>query len=114
MKLIEAYIPPEALYEIQDLLAAQGIQDVVASEVAVEVLGDCQDWDSDVTKFVPEIKLEMAIADDQAHTTAQRIFEAVAKRRGKRPIQVLIARLEQVVETGEGRLAALLGAHDLR
>jgi len=116
MKLIEAYIPPEAVYEIQDLLAENGIEDVVASEVAVEVSGDHQYWESDVTDFVPQVKLEMAVADEQAHTTAQQIFNALSKRRGKRRIQILIGRLEQVVriETGQGRFAGLLGAHDLR
>jgi len=64
MKLIEAYIPAEAVYEIQDLLVENGIEDVVASEVAVEVTGDHSK--SDVTNFVPQVKLEMVVADEQA------------------------------------------------
>ncbi len=116
MKLIEAYIPPEDVYEIQELLAAQGIEDIVASEVTVEAAADHQDWESDVTDFVPQVKLEMAVADDQAHATAEQIFKAVAKRRGKRRIQVLIGRLEQVVriDTGKRSFAGLSGAHGLR
>jgi nitrogen regulatory protein PII len=116
MKLIEAYIPAEAVYEIQDLLVENGIEDVVASEVAVEVTGDHQYSKSDVTNFVPQVKLEMVVADEQAHTTAQQIFKAVAKRRGKRRIQVLIGRLEQVVriETGERIFAGVSGALGLR
>jgi nitrogen regulatory protein P-II 2 len=103
MKLIEAYIPAEAVCEIQDLLVENGIEDVVASEVAVEVTGDHQYSESYVTDFVPQVKLEMAVADDQAQTTAHQILKAVAKSWGKRRIQVLIGRLEQVVriETGE-------------
>jgi|HubBroStandDraft_6_1064221.scaffolds.fasta_scaffold2124438_1 nitrogen regulatory protein PII len=109
MKLIEAYIPAEALYEVQDLLAAQGIEDVVASEVAVEVISDRQAWESEVSDFVPQVKLEMAVADQQAHATAHQIFKALAKRRGKRRVQVLIGQLEQVVriETGERSFAGM-------
>jgi nitrogen regulatory protein PII len=109
MKLVEAYIPAEALYEIQDLLAELGIEDVVASEVAVEIAGDRQYWESDVTDFVPQLKLEMAVADDQAHSTAQQIFKAVGRRRERRRIQILIGRLEQVVriETGERSFAGI-------
>ena len=116
MKLIEAYIPPEDVYEIQELLAAQGIEDVVASEVTVEATGDHQDWESNITDSVPQVKLEMAVADDEAHTTAQQIFKAVTKRRGKRRIQILIGRLEEVVriETDEHSFAGISAALGLR
>ena len=109
MKLIEAYIPAEALYEVQDLLTEQGIEDVVASEVAVEVTNDRHHWESEVTDFVPQVKLEMAVADEQAHLTAEQILNTVSRRRGQRRIQVLIGRLEQVVriETGERSFAAI-------
>ena len=109
MKLIEAYIPAEALYEVQDLLTEQGIEDVVASEVTVEVSNDRQYWESEITDFVPQVKLEMAVTDEQAHLTAEQIFETVSRRRGERRIQILIGRLEQVVriETGERSFAAI-------
>jgi len=109
MKLIEAYIPAEGLYEVQDLLAEQGIEDVVASEVAVEVTGNRQNCESDVVDFVPQLKLEMAVADDQAHTTADQILKAFAKSRAERSIEIHIGRLEQVVriETGQRSFAGV-------
>ena len=108
MKLIEAYIPAEALYEVQDVLAECGIDELVASEVAVEVGYERQRLGSERAKFVPQLKLEMAVADDQAQNAANQIFKTADKGQGKRRIQILIGRLEQVVriEAGQRNFAA--------
>jgi len=45
MKFLEAYIPPDALDEVRDLLSSQGIEELVASEMALEVEdGDVQQY----------------------------------------------------------------------
>lgn len=109
MKLIEAYIPAEALYEVQDVLAQQGIEDVVASEIAVEVGYGRRHRQSDLSDFVPQLKLEMAVADEQAQTAADQIIKTATKGRREHSIQILIGRLEQVVriEAGQRRFVAI-------
>lgn len=103
MKLIEAYIPAETLYEVQDVLAQQGIEDAVASEVAIEISRDRQYRESYLTGFVPQVKLELAVADNEAIAIARRIFKAAARVRANRRIQVLIGPLEQVVRIETGK-----------
>jgi nitrogen regulatory protein PII len=108
--LVEAYIPPDALDEVRELLASQGIEELVASEIALEVGGaDLLHWESATSDFVPQIKLELAVSDERATTTAYEIFNTVSRRRPKRRVQILISRLDEVVriETGERGSAAL-------
>ncbi len=111
MKFLEAYIPPDALDEVRDLLSSQGIEELVASEMALEVEdGDVQPyWESATSDFVPQIKLELAVSDERATTTAHAIFDTVSRRRAKRRVQILISRLDEVVsiETGRRGSAAL-------
>jgi nitrogen regulatory protein PII len=110
MKLIEAYIPPDALDEVRNLLSSQGIEELVASEMAVGINGhDRLYWESPWSDFAPQIKLELAVSDERATTTAHAIFDAVSRRRAKRRVQILISRLDEVVsiETGQRGVAAL-------
>jgi nitrogen regulatory protein PII len=110
MKLIEAYIPPDALDHIRILLRQRGIEELVASEMAIEVgERDRLYWESETADFVPQIKLELAVSDEQAHSTARDIFNAVHTRRAKQRVQILIGPLDDVVriETGERGAAAL-------
>jgi nitrogen regulatory protein PII len=110
MKFIEAYIPPDALDEVRTLLRARGIEDLVASEMALET-GEHERlyWESATANFIPQLKLELAVSDDQASSTAHDIFNAVRTRRAKRRVQILISSLEDVVriETGQHGSAAL-------
>lgn len=110
MKLIEAYIPPDALEKVRSLLRRRGIEDLVASEMAIGVSeADRLYWESEAADFVPQLKVELAVSDEQAHSTACDIFNAVSTRRGKRRVQILIGPLEDVIriETGEHGTAAL-------
>jgi nitrogen regulatory protein PII len=110
MKLIEAYIPPDALEQVRELLSTQGLQDLVASETAVEPKGDDEpSWESWRAAFVPQIKLEVAVSDDRASATARQIFDVLRKRRTACEVQILIGRLDEVVriETGARGPAAL-------
>ena len=110
MKLIEAYIPPDALDPIRTLLRKRGIEDLVASEMAIEVREqDRLYWESEAAGFVPQLKVELAVSDEQAHSTACDIFNAVRTRRAKRRVQILIGPLDDVIriETGEHGAAAL-------
>jgi len=111
MKFLEAYIPPDALDEVRDLLSSQGIEELVASEMALEVEdGDDRPyWESAISDFVPQIKLELAVSDERAITTAHAILDIVNRKRAKRRVQILISRLDEVVsiETGQRGSAAL-------
>ena len=110
MKLIEVYIPPEALNELRTLLRSRGIEELVASEVALGVdRSDLLRWDSRGQDFVPQIKVELAVADEQANSTAQGIFDAVDTRRATAPVQIIIGPLDDVIriETGQHGSAAL-------
>jgi nitrogen regulatory protein P-II 1 len=110
MKLIEAYIPPEALEEVRELLLSQGLDDMVASEAAVEASDEYRTlWESLTVDFVPQLKLEVAVSDDRASATAHQILDAVRERGTGCTAQVVIGRLDQVVriETGERGPAAL-------
>jgi len=111
MKLIEAYIPPDALYDVQELLSERGIDELVASEVAVEA-GAEQHWGSAILDYIPQIKLELVVSDEEATTTAHQIFNAVSSRRTKQMVQILIGRLDEVVriETGERGFGRYIGA----
>ena len=110
MKLIEAYIPPDALDQVRTLLRRRGIEDLVASEMAIEVgEHDRLYWESDTADFVSQIKVELAVSDEQARSTARDIFNVVRPRRAKRRVQILIGPLDDLVriETGERGAAAL-------
>lgn len=103
MKLIEAFIPPDAVYEVQELLSERGLDDFVVSEVAVEAGNDGPAWSSARPDYVPQAKLEMVVTDEQATPTAHQIFAVVSRRCAEGSAQILIARLEEVVwiESGE-------------
>jgi nitrogen regulatory protein PII len=110
MKFIEAYIPPDALDEVRTLLRARGIEDLVASEMALETGEHERRYrESATANLIPQLKLELAVPDDQASSTAHDIFKAVRTRRAKRRVQILISPLEDVVriETGQHGSAAL-------
>jgi nitrogen regulatory protein PII len=109
MKLIEAYIPPDALDQVRNLLRRRGIEDLVASDMAIEVGEHDRVYWEDAAEFVPQIKVELAVSDEQARSTARDIFNAVRTRRAQRRVQILIGPLDDVVriETGEHGVAAL-------
>ena len=110
MKFLEAYIPPDALDDVRGLLARQGIDDLVAYETVVRIAEDDRlQWESPWSDFVPQIKLEMAVADERAAPAAQAIFDNVSARRTRRRVQILISPLDDLVsiETGRHGLAAL-------
>jgi nitrogen regulatory protein PII len=112
MKLIEAYIPPDSLAPVKEMLLRQGLDDLVASDMAVAADDQLQPQ-SYSTDFVAQVKLEVVVSDEQAAATAREILTLANKRRETPQVQVLIGRLEQVVriETGERGLAAVFGVN---
>jgi len=110
MKLIEAFIPPDSLDQVRNLLSQQGLEELVASETSLEPLGDGDSrWQTCAGEFVPQVKLEVAVSDDRAIATAHQIFDMVSNSDPAGAVQILIGRLDQVVriETGERGPAAL-------
>jgi nitrogen regulatory protein PII len=110
MKLIEAYIPVDALQQVRQVLSSQGLEDIIASDTAVERADDDgPGWEIPTAGLVPQIKLEVAVADDRAIPTAHQILDTLGRRRTDPKVHVLIGRLDEVVriETGERGPAAL-------
>jgi nitrogen regulatory protein PII len=110
MKLLEAYIPPEALDQVRQSLANLGLDDLVTSETAaVTQKNDRSRWESYTEEFVPQLKLEFAVRDDQAKAVAHQILGLVANRREAAACRILIEPLDDVIriETGERGRAAM-------
>ena len=112
MKLITAIIKPFKLEEVREALSALGVQGITVTEVKgfgrqkghTELYRGAEY----VIDFLPKVKLETAVADDQV----ERVIEAIeaAARTGKiGDGKIFVAALEQVVRirTGETGTDAL-------
>jgi nitrogen regulatory protein PII len=107
MKLVVAIIKPFKLDDVREALADVGVQGVTVTEVKgfgrqkghTELYRGAEY----VVDFLPKIKLEVAIADDQA----ERVVEAIqqAARTGKiGDGKIFVSQLDQVVRIRTGEL----------
>jgi nitrogen regulatory protein P-II 2 len=107
MKLVVAIIKPFKLDDVREALADVGVQGVTVTEVKgfgrqkghTELYRGAEY----VVDFLPKIKLEVAVADDQI----ERVVEAIqqAARTGKiGDGKIFVSSLEQVVRIRTGEL----------
>ncbi|APG03464.1 MULTISPECIES: P-II family nitrogen regulator [Luteibacter] len=107
MKLVVAIIKPFKLDDVREALAEVGVQGVTVTEVKgfgrqkghTELYRGAEY----VVDFLPKIKLEVAVADDQI----ERVVEAIqaAARTGKiGDGKIFVSSLEQVVRIRTGEL----------
>jgi nitrogen regulatory protein P-II 2 len=107
MKLVVAIIKPFKLDDVREALAEVGVQGVTVTEVKgfgrqkghTELYRGAEY----VVDFLPKIKLEVAVADDQV----ERVVEAIqtAARTGKiGDGKIFVSPLEQVVRIRTGEL----------
>jgi len=107
MKLVVAIIKPFKLDDVREALADVGVQGVTVTEVKgfgrqkghTELYRGAEY----VVDFLPKIKLEVAVADDQI----ERVLEAIqqAARTGKiGDGKIFVSSLEQVVRIRTGEL----------
>ncbi|WP_372797372.1 P-II family nitrogen regulator [Litorivivens sp.] len=109
MKLVTAVIKPFKLDDVRAALSDVGVQGITATEVKgfgrqkghTELYRGAEY----VVDFLPKVKLEIAVADDQV----ERVIEAVSKSANTGRIgdgKIFVSALEQVIrirtgETGE-------------
>ncbi|MCZ2090401.1 MAG: P-II family nitrogen regulator [Burkholderiales bacterium] len=109
MKFIAAIIKPFKLDEVREALSAIGVQGITVTEVKgfgrqkghTELYRGAEY----VIDFLPKVKLETAVADDQV----ERVIEAIeaAARTGKiGDGKIFVAALEQVVRIRTGETGA--------
>jgi nitrogen regulatory protein PII len=107
MKLVVAIIKPFKLDDVREALAEVGVQGITVTEVKgfgrqkghTELYRGAEY----VVDFLPKIKLEVAVADDQI----ERVVEAIqaAARTGKiGDGKIFVSSLEQVVRIRTGEL----------
>ena len=109
MKLITAVIKPFKLDEVREALSAIGVQGITVTEVKgfgrqkghTELYRGAEY----VVDFLPKVKLEVAVTDDQA----EQVVEAIVKAAGTGKIgdgKVFVYDLERVVRIRTGELDA--------
>jgi nitrogen regulatory protein P-II 2 len=107
MKLVSAVIKPFKLDDVREALAEAGVQGITVTEVKgfgrqkghTELYRGAEY----VVDFLPKIKLEVAVADDQL----ERVVEAILRtaRTGKiGDGKVFVSTLEQVIRIRTGEL----------
>ena len=112
MKYITAIIQPHRLDKVREALGAIGVHGMTASDVYgygrqkghTEVYRGAEYE----TKYVPKIKIEIAVADDQAEATIEALQEAA--RSGKiGDGKVFVVELAEAlrIRTGEAGTSAL-------
>ena len=112
MKLVVAIIKPFKLDDVREALSEKGVQGITVSEVKgfgrqkghTELYRGAEY----VVDFLPKVKLEIAIADDQVET----VIEAVTKAANTGKIgdgKIFVMPLEEVIRirTGETGNAAV-------
>ena len=109
MKLITAIIKPFKLDEVREALSAIGVQGITVTEVKgfgrqkghTELYRGAEY----VVDFLPKVKLEVAVTDEQA----EQVVEAIVKAAGTGKIgdgKVFVYDLERVVRIRTGELDA--------
>jgi nitrogen regulatory protein PII len=101
MKLVVAVIKPFKLDDVREALAEVGVQGVMVTEV--KGFTELYRGAEYVVDFLPKIKLEVAIADDQL----DRVVEAIqhSARTGKiGDGKIFVSTLEQVIRIRTGEL----------
>ncbi|AJQ92216.1 MULTISPECIES: P-II family nitrogen regulator [Gynuella] len=112
MKLVAAVIKPFKLDDVREALSEVGVQGITVTEVKgfgrqkghTELYRGAEY----VVDFLPKLKLEVAVADDQV----ENVVEAISKAANTGKIgdgKIFVSNLEQVVRirTGEEGLDAL-------
>ncbi len=107
MKLVMAIIKPFKLDDVRDALAEVGVHGVTVTEVKgfgrqkghTELYRGAEY----VVDFLPKIKLEVAVADDQVDRVIEAIIKAARHRQDRRR-QDLRHQLEQVIRIRTGEL----------
>ena len=106
MKLVTAIIKPFKLDDVRDALAEVGIQGLTITEVKGfgRQKGHTEQYRGAeyVVDFVPKVKVELAVADEQLDTA----IEAISKAANTQKIgdgKIFVTALEQVIRirTGE-------------
>ena len=109
MKLVTAIIKPFKLDEVREALAAVGVSGITVTEVKgfgrqkghTELYRGAEY----VVDFLPKVKLEVAVTDEQA----EQVVEAIVKAAGTGKIgdgKVFVYDLERVVRIRTGELDA--------
>ena len=109
MKMVMAIIKPFKLDDVREALAEAGIAGITVTEVKgfgrqkghTELYRGAEY----VVDFLPKVKLEVAVTDDQA----ERVVEAIVKAAGTGKIgdgKVFVYELERVVRIRTGELDA--------
>lgn len=106
MKRIDAYIKPFKISEVQEALVKQGVQGMTITEVkgfgrqkGHTELYRGSEYHVD---FIPKIKIEIAVADDQVEKTIQTIIKAARTGKiGDGKIMVLPMEQSYRIRTGE-------------
>ncbi len=109
MKLVTAIIKPFKLDEVREALSALGVQGITVTEVKgfgrqkghTELYRGAEY----VIDFLPKVKLETAVADDQVERVIEAI-EAAARTRKIGDGKIFVAALEQVVRIRTGETGA--------
>ena len=109
MKFVSAIIKPFKLDEVREALAAVGVQGITVTEVKgfgrQKGHTELYRWAEYVVDFLPKVKLEIAIEDDQL----DRVLESIegAARTGKiGDGKIFVYDLEQVVRIRTGETGA--------
>ena len=109
MKLVTAIIKPFKLDEVREALSAIGVQGITVTEVKgfgrqkghTELYRGAEY----VVDFLPKIKLEVAVADDQV----ERVVEAISQSANTGKIgdgKIFVFELEQVIRIRTGETGA--------
>ena len=109
MKLVTAIIKPFKLDEVREALSALGVQGITVTEVKgfgrqkghTELYRGAEY----VIDFLPKVKLETAVADDQVERVIEAI-EAAARTVKIGDGKIFVAALEQVVRIRTGETGA--------
>ena len=109
MKMVMAVIKPFKLDDVREALSAQGVAGITVTEVKgfgrQEGHTELYRGAEYVVDFLPKVKLEIAVADDQVDA----VVEAIMKSAGTGKIgdgKVFVYDLERVVRIRTGELDA--------
>lgn len=109
MKLVTAIIKPFKLDEVREALSAIGVQGITVTEVKgfgrQKGHAELYRGAEYVVDFLPKVKLEIAVADDQVDA----VVEAIMKSAGTGKIgdgKIFVWDLERVVRIRTGELDA--------
>ncbi len=104
VKKIEAIFPSLKLDNVRDVLVEHGVDEFVVTEINAHEVerAPAERWSrQSFTDLIPELKLELAINDDNARAVAYAILRAAQTRRPD-DTKVTIVPVEELVEIETG------------